>query len=213
MTIRFGLFLILASASWLSAATIYSDLGPGDSYFSIPYSSGASGGNYLAVDFVATGSGALGLISVPLSSTDTTPTGATVDLYAGSSSAPIALLETWNITLPGNFIQSPQQTIPLVTLNSVDNPLLTAGQSYWFVIEPTTDGVFWAINNQNVIGTIWYGDALGSLQSYPVDDLPAQAIDVEGTPEAVSGSLFGLGCGLLALYSLRKRSSSVCGND
>jgi hypothetical protein len=206
MTIRKGLMLIWLSAGWLSADTIYSNLGPGDSYQSTPWSSGASGGDYLGINFVATGGGALADILVPLSSVGSAPASVDVGLYAGSPSLPGELIESWTPTLPGNFISSPGQTIPLVTLTSIGSPLLTAGQEYWFIVAPTADGVVWSVNSQGVAGGLWFGFSLGTLQSFMPDGAVAQAIDVESTPEPSSGTLFGLSCGLLfALYALRTR--------
>jgi hypothetical protein len=190
--------MILAMAQYVSGNTLYSDLGPGDSYHSIPWGSGASGGNYMGFNFIASSTGSLGSILVPFTSVGTLPASADISLYADSSSMPGPLLETWTVMLPRNALNNPTFTIPLFTLTSVENPILTVGQEYWLIVAPTPAGVAYADNDQGVPGGLWFGFTLGSLQEL---NGTALAMRVEGVPEPSDLTLFGIGGGSLLILS------------
>jgi hypothetical protein len=202
--------LTLAMAQCIFGNTLYSDLGPGDSYQSIPWGgSGASGGNYMGFSFVASGSGSLNSILVPFASVGALPASVQISLYADSSSAPGLLLETWTALLSGNPIHTPNQTIPLLTLTSIENPILTAGQEYWLIVAPTLEGVGYAANSQGVPGNLWFGFNLGSLQKL---EGTALAMRIEGVPEPGSLTLFGVGgVSLMALGCIRRAAIAKAG--
>jgi hypothetical protein len=198
------LLCLLLTTSIGYAGSLYSNVGPnGDSYQTLLGASGASGGNYLAMKFVAGASGTLRAIFVPIESLGVAPALATLALYADQAVAPGALLEAWNLTIPGSTLSNPDPTIPLKELMSSASRQLMQGQSYWFVASPTIDGLIWAGNGRGVNGRFWYGFSLDALDEFPSDS-PELAIRVEAVTEPAKEVLFAFGLGVLLLGARRR---------
>ena len=178
--------LVFGVASPCLAGSIYSNLGPGDSF--IINRDFETNFDFMATTFVATGGGVLGDIRTSLFSLDSP---VDLGLYTDSGDKPGALLESWSATVPG---------FPgiLTTITSVQNPLLAAGAQYWFVIALTDaqrNKVAWYQNNQGVAGGVWAGPSLDHMLEFEPDS-PAPAIELDSTasapvPEPTSGVLVG----------------------
>lgn len=179
----------------LCADTIYTNLGPADSWNGF---AAYNGGSYFGTTFTATTSGILTSVLIPVQTNTGSAQADTVGLYEDVSEQPGALLESWTALLPpgGNIP-------PLTDLTSLNHPVLVAGAQYWLVIEGSTAGVIWDFNNQSVQGGIWTGLSLNQMtQDFPFD--AEAAIQVNGTtvPERRSAVL----CGLIFVFlRIRRR--------
>jgi hypothetical protein len=189
----------------LSAGTLYSNLGPGNTFGGSTYGCGSGCGGFFSTTFTTTAGGQLASIQVPLFN----PNGAvnvTVGLYTNSGGEPGTPLESWTIALT----TSPQ----LITINSVATPTLSSGTQYWFVITlPGGNAVInWPQNSQNVLGGAWNGATLtGQTQSN--NGSPTPAIQLLSPPPAgtpLPSTLLLTLCGLaltgLVGFGLRKRN-------
>ena len=192
------LALGFAGASPCHAGTLYSNLGPGDTF--IINQEYDTNFDFMATTFVTTGGGSLGNLRTSLFSLDSP---VDLRLYTDSGGQPGALLESWSATVPG---------FPglLMTLPSDQHPLLSANTQYWFVIALTNaqkDKLAWYQNNQGVAGGIFAGNSLNGFLEF-VPDSPAPAIELNSTsstpvPEPASGVLVGT---LLLIASPRRRT-------
>jgi hypothetical protein len=185
----------------LSAGVIYSNMGagfPGDSpaFF-------ASTTLFFGTTFTTSGGGSLLNVSTDLSASQTSPIVAA--LYTNSSGQPGTLLESWSIMVP--IIVKPPPIPPLTTFASVLNPLLSSGTQYWFVMTTATNNtIYWAENDTAVNGGVWGGTSLTTLGQVS-SGLPTPGIQLNATPEPVSGWL--LASGTLVLMVLRRLSKSA----
>ncbi|MGH9353640.1 MAG: PEP-CTERM sorting domain-containing protein [Terriglobia bacterium] len=198
---------IVVAVAPLSASAIYSNLGPGQSYLSAGFFS-SSGSNplYQGTEFIATSSANLSTVLVPVESTDGL---LTFGLYSDSSGTPGTLLESWSsVTVPTNF-----STFSLTTLTSVVNPLLSSGDTYWFLSSTVpSDGprsLGWESNNQSIAGGLWAGSSpTGLSQVNPASPAPAIELDsatsTSTTPEPASWLM--VAAGLIGSLYWRRRS-------
>lgn len=128
------LMLIFGSAGAAQGAVLYSNLGPGDSYFTsagtYPVWNLSSGGFiHRAASFTVPGSGTVQFGSAELGfHLQNGSNSANVRLAADASGLPGSTIESINITLP-----APSATPGLVTATSATNPTLTAGSTYWII--------------------------------------------------------------------------------
>jgi hypothetical protein len=205
-TLLLGLSLALAATTPARAgATIFSNLGAGDSY------NGATGWTLGSPDpndyfvsasaFTSPGNYELGTIEVAAGLVRGTNS-LTISLDADSGGNPGALIESFTISgaMPAFGSVSSGN---LVLATSVLNPLLTAGTQYWVVLSVPNDGNTWAAWNWNSIG-----DTGGFAQSDNGSPLiggtnTRSAMRITAIPEPASVVLAGtslvvlLGCGLL----------------
>jgi hypothetical protein len=176
--------------SELHAAVIYSNLGAGDSFIiNREYDVNS---NFMATPFVTSDGGNLADIRTPLFSLNDP---VTLGLYTDSSGIPGTLLESWSAIVPG----IPGQ---LVTLASVQNPLLSADTQYWFVVTVTQAqrlNLAWYQNSQGFLGGIFESNDFKHWLQF-VPDSPAPAIEltsIASVPEPRASML--LAGGLLIL--------------
>ena len=216
-------WLTIASAVWLagsftSTATlpgqtvIYSDFGPGFSY---------STATVWGVEGASVSGGYRGQAQFFTPSFNCTLSYFELATYHSSGSrlsnfflaqdngagAPGAILESFtNVTTPTG----------LLTLNSVLDPVLTAGTQYWLCMEPGADTSLngWYFNNQNVQSGFAFERSEWSWAPIPAPAPPSGTFQVVGipvpTPEPSAASLLVFGviglCGLRAIPSAHCRS-------
>jgi hypothetical protein len=195
------------TAGLLSATTIFTNLGPGQSYNNSGYTTSSGSSTPVTFTdgtvFTATASGSLQDILVPIANTIGP---LTFGLYSDSSGHPGALLEQWSsVAVPSSLAN-----IPLLTLTSVVHPGLLSGGIYWFVDSGLTGGPFpagmgWDQNNQGVLGGIWVGSLPVLTQIFSTFLAPAIQLDAVSTPEPTTWLL--LGSGLFGLAAWRRRKS------
>jgi hypothetical protein len=210
---KFKLTLLTVASTFFAgssfAGVIYTNLGPGYSYGGAYTAAGGTGVIQFGTTFTATNSGPLSQVLVPVG--DDPLKILTFDLYSDNGAGqPGALLEEWsNIAVP--------QFTALVTLESVVDPLILAGDAYWFTATsqniPANGinfGLQWADSPVLSGGGIWAPDGTGGwaneFNSPPnVENQAAIELDTP-TPEPGSWALFGFGLAtVLAKY--RRRSS------
>jgi hypothetical protein len=194
-TVYLTLLSSLMAAAPLCADTLYSDLGPGDSWNG---SSAYDAGAFLGTTFTVATSGFLENILLPVESNADFANIDSVGLYADSSGKPGTLLESWAALLPAEG-----NVPPLTDLTSLENPLLTAGTQYWLVVDAPLSGVMWDLNDQGVDGGAWSGASLnGMSQLFPADATPA--IEVTSMPEPSSAVFCGIAFLGLIVFRLRR---------
>jgi len=143
--------------------------------------------------FVATASGNLASIATLLAQSKALPL--SIGLYADSSGKPGQLLETWSVSVP----TSNQSSVPpLTTLVSVQQPLLSAGTKYWFVVNQgrTANTTYWWPNDQGVRGGLWLtaGSTL-NLLSQAFTTLPTPGILLNTQSAVRSGVMAHIAAG------------------
>jgi hypothetical protein len=188
------------------ADTLYSDLGPGNTW--IVNREYESDFDLMAAPFVTTGSGKLGDIVTPLFSLHNP---VDLSLYTDSGDRPATLLESWSITVP---------SFPgiLTTIPSVANPFLSADTQYWLVFPLTSllkNNLAWYENNQGVTGGIWAGDNLNGLLNF-VPASPAPAVQLNSlaptsVPEPASAVTLAIVFALLMISRAASRVLSAIG--
>jgi hypothetical protein len=199
-------FICLLPGHLSATSIIYNDFGePGNTA-----SSGfwIDSGTYIGTTFTATGSGDLSSVLLDVESLGGSVS-QSMGLYSNVSGEPGSLLESWTVTVPANSYP----TVSPITLTSVGNLSLTAGTTYWFVIDDGAQQDFWLQNNQSVSGGSWAGDSLTDLsQISPGAGTPVIQLDASSvvTPEPASGMLLLLGfavfVGLRRLQSCNRLS-------
>ncbi|MEX2114320.1 MAG: hypothetical protein WD845_14095 [Pirellulales bacterium] len=186
-------FATLCWPATASAEIVFDTFGPGDSYDEdFKY----SGGSF---QFQPTESGSLKSIAVALGrpSTETTQTNfgivEEVDLNV------FILLESWVI---------PNETPPLpspgavVSFDSVVQPTLLVGHSYWLSMDSSFPGSLWFFNDQGIVGKRSGSDIISTLPAFRV----------EVVPEPSAGSLLVVGVLLLAVVRAWRSSAEVPGS-
>jgi len=186
----------------LSAAAVYNNLGAGNTFGGTAAS--ATGVTYLGTTFTTTGGGALASILVPVSDTFS-PLNFT--LYADAGGVPGTLLETWSLAV--------SSSVQLVTLTSVQHPVLSAGGKYWLLLSTLGGTMQWAFNNQNVFGGYFTGNSLPAL-SVNAPTGPALAIQVAVADPAVTPlpptlvlTFSGMLLTSLLLFAMRRKLRTV----
>ena len=146
-----------------TTTVLYTNLGPGRSYKPTGYwTSPSAGAATVGVTFTATATGPMGTALLAVGSVNGS---LMFDLYAdcspsgGCTGAPGALLESWTgVSVPstGYDASSQRWALPLITLTSAVNPVLSAGRTYWLLATgnattvPNTVSVFW---DRGIVGT------------------------------------------------------------
>jgi hypothetical protein len=202
------------------ADTVYSNLGPGSSYYSTGPSAVESG-QYVASDFtVAPGSGYdLTEIEIAVALEDSfgNPNSVTVQLMSNAGGSPGTVLGSWvlnNVPSYTNTAITPAQTITGIT-----GIALTAGTAYWLEASAGDILAVWDPNNTGALDDVAYSYNQGS--TWIVDSGEGnEAFAIFGTPESAtpapepsSLSLLLLGLGVLGLVSLWRRALSSIGLD
>lgn len=165
-----------------SASIIYSSDGTATPGFTNTAGFGGPFAPNVAMRFVASTSGVLSTITVPLSMV--APNSSVVfQLLADMGGAPGVVLDSFTFTVPG----SPT----LLTANSTSHPLLTAGAAYWIESGWTMQQrVLWFDANPVASGTVW--SSTGGVETDQA--LAAFALQsATQVPEPSEGVLFAAG--------------------
>ena len=182
-----------ATASVLFTSFIGSDAG-GDT----------TNSTFEGLQFTATASGQLWQVifqGFPLDSAN--PVTWPLTLYQDAGGEPGVALETWNVS---NLSSAALR----VTLDSVVQPTITAGQTYWLVLQNTTPGTVadmgWEVYNGTTLGyDIGQSDALNSMaNAFP--GTPGAGLELDSVPEPASSALIGAGCLLLLAMAWRRKA-------
>jgi len=162
--------------------------------------------DYEGIQFTATGSGSLFQVLVsPFAFGATNPVTWPLTLYTDSAGEPGTALETWDISVTGSGV------VPII-VTSVVQPMITAGDVYWLVVQNTTPGSITAMGWENYsgdLGGFWIGDfnTLNSMiQVFPTEGLAGAELTT--TPEPGSSILLVAG-GLILLGIARMRKALV----
>jgi len=196
------------SSAW-GSVTIYSNLGPGDTYDTLVHGIMGPpwGGISYAIPLSFTASGDLILeqveVAVSLKEGDNQ---INVAIMTDVGNLPGAVIESWSLVgAMGLFGTNP----PLVVATSVVQPALSPGTQYWLAVSAT--GATWAYWHQNITGDV-------GLIAYTMSSGPWQtgggyrgAARVTGSPivpapGAISLVLIGLGA--LRLRRHRRQSAA-----
>jgi hypothetical protein len=202
--------LSIAAAGLASADVLFSNLGPGDSY-NVGSGPVINEDQWIAADFVASASGSLTSIRIPLSSVSPVDAINLVIQLRGPGPDPNGtLLESWE--LPPTEI-TPFPGSSLETLISTLNPTLVGGTSYWLraQVTPLGENYLW---NLNVIGDLFSG-AVSTNQGatwvvISTGETAAPAFEVNANvnqaavPEPSSAALLGMAAAGV-LFTIRRR--------
>lgn len=206
-TLQSVLLLCLAASHPAAANVLFTNLGPGDSYntnlFDGYVTANSANPFSVATDFTATATGSLGTLLLPISDDNGY---VSLGLYTDSSGQPGTLLEGWtDISVP-----TTRTDIPLLSVTSLLNPVLSIGITYWLVvtspatispIPPSSPALGWDASNQVSTGGIWVGNfAFPTPLSQAFPDSPAPAIELEATPEPATWIM--LACGLIVVVTM-----------
>ncbi len=110
------------------------------------------------------------------------------------SGAPGSILESFtNVTTPSGYL----------TLNSVLDPLLTAGTQYWVCMEPATSTSYngWYFNNQNVLANSAFERSEWGWSSFGPTKAGTFQVAAVPVPEPSTACLLALGA--INIYRLR----------
>lgn len=213
---RFTLFItaILTFAPCVQAVQppvfVYNSFGPGNTYTT--YAdwgvSGASGpGGFVghAESFVPTVSGNLEALQVAVGQLSSGTGLANFFVAANSGGTPGVKLESFM-----NVLASPSSSSSLlVTMNSITQPLLQAGTTYWLCAEPAqnTTAIGWFVNNQGYSNEYAQESPPGMWTSAPVTIGANGVFDVSviPVPEPSIVGLAILGSGFVSICRLRRR--------
>jgi len=175
--------------SYAQAVVIYSNLDPDVTFVAnISYFSNYDAVQFLGTSFVASGPGELSQILAPVSGPEF-PVG--FGLYSDTAGEPGNLLESWLVQLP-EYTEFPSSVYTFV---SVNHPSLSAGDSYWFVADPS--GIAWSANNLGILGGASVGGSFNALSNGGEVLNPTPAIELDSLPEPSSILVIGgAACGL-----------------
>jgi hypothetical protein len=184
----------LPSLTFAGSIILYNNITgsyPGDVGVAGDYSSTT---DYFATVFTATATGAVSQIMVGIENDDATVIPAALYLDNGSGE-PGTQLETYMVSVPASMA--------LVTINSLTNPILTSGDTYWLVFGPGAGGMEWAQNDTGADGLPWGGSSPTTLTD--ARTFFADGIEVTGTSSAPEpGTAVLLAAGVAGLAGLRR---------
>jgi hypothetical protein len=193
-----AVFAMLAGRAEASPIVLYDNFGPGQSYdtgdsWAVDSAPGYSGG--LAVSFTPATTVTFDAVLLPLDYFTGT-NNVVVNLRPDVSGQPGAIsLESFSLT---GLIPAPASTV--YQLNSVSNPVLNAGTTYWIAAFPGSSATEtgWLWNSTGALGFSGTGDGGNTWTVTDSPGYPAPALEVLGnqvsTPEPSSlAMLAGLG--------------------
>jgi len=168
MTTLLLVLTAIASIMWpvsaSAAAIVFDTFGPGDSYDTdFKYSSGQ------AFLFEPTQSGPLVSISVALGRPSTETTQTSFSLVEEVSPNVFSLLESWIIPNETPPLPSPGA---LVSFDSVVQPALLVGHSYWLGMGFAFPESLWFFNDQGIVGKRSGSDIISALPAFRVTVVP-----------------------------------------
>ena len=196
----FSSVVLLSFAVAANADVMFSDLGPSDSFAGSAFGFGPI--LLTGSSFTPTLTGSLDSIELALStqSASPDPTGTQVILAdTGLDGKPNHILETF---LTGTI---PEVASPaLLTVNSVNHPLLTTGVQYFIVVGEGPGGGWFYQNSIGDVGPVVNGVSGGPVNLFTSDE---SAFRVNGTPISSvpepAGSVFLLGIGFAGIWLQR----------
>ena len=179
-----------------TASVIFDNLGPSFVLNPVTNFYGPPQGFLFALPFVAASTDTLSSIVSPFAGGTSPASIFNFGLYSDTAGQPGALLESWNTTLPA--------VASLVTLSSSLHPSLSLGSTYWFVLSTPQDSAVWYMNGTGVVGGLWEGATLTSLNHDFTGNL-TPGLQVNGTtPEPATSMLMLGGCGIAMLLRRRR---------
>lgn len=153
--------LILAGlvlcGSALRADTIYTNFGAGQAYASGSGVNVADGTNDYSVAEEFTPGANYDLTSVEfVATTQNASNSVTVGIYADNSGVPGATaLESFTYTPPSGPLGTLGNLVPVISVSSVLNPELLAGNNYWLVMDGApSESLFWDQNSSGTFGLV-----------------------------------------------------------
>jgi hypothetical protein len=139
----------------------------------------------------------------------------TFQLRADASGTPGAVLESWTASVPGyNCLGNPSPR-SLTTLPSVQNPVLSAGATYWFMIQLTLEPeqIDWYYNDTGLTGPeyIYSSGQTSLLPGYPAPGMIVQSMQPSSVPVPVLGdfALIALAAMLSVLGAFRIHMNNI----
>ena len=201
--------LSIAAAGLASADVLFTNLGPGDSY-NVGSGPVINEDQWIAAKFVASASGSLTSIRIPLSNVTAVDANLVIQLRGPGPDPNGTLLESWELP-PSEITPFPGSS--LETLISTLNPTLVGGTSYWLraQVTPLGENYLW---NLNVTGDLFSGavstnqGATWVVISPGVTAAPAFEVNANVNPAAVpepsSAVLFGTAVAGV-VFTIRRR--------
>jgi PEP-CTERM motif len=190
---------------------LFNDYGPAYTYdtvnaYGVSGSSSSPGSDVPAMEFTPVNSGAVGSVAFGINLISGTNS-VTFKLMTNNGGVPGSVLESYSfVNQMGSF---GKQNSPLIA-NSVLNPTLAAGTSYWMVAVPGATDTYaaWNWNNQSVTGDVM-GSGDGGSTWHNDGTLSLGAFEVLAAPEPSSFALLGLAltAGAAGRWWQRRRQS------
>jgi hypothetical protein len=185
----------------------FNDFGPGFSYMCctglVAFGSSFNGESFEAANlFTAAASGSVSEIDVALG-VISGDGGTTVSLWSNANGSPGTELGSWSGTSTEPF----GQCCSVLTISGLAGPSLTAGQTYFVVIDPDPSTSFgWNWNNQGVTGRVEQS-ADGGATWGPGNIQALSAFEILGEPGSMPepAAMLLLGAGLLCLAARGSR--------
>ena len=210
MTVVIGLFLIGVAVTPAPAdSVIFSNLGPGDSYtnavWAVGYPFNGLLGDYVIASGFTVGATSMSLSTIQVAAgLESGPNTLTINLDADAGGIPGATLESFTITGAMPAVGSVSSG-NLVVATSVLDPLLTAGSSYWVVLNaPSPTFVGWNLNSTGDMGAFYYTRG-GKVVLSGTQSQGAMLITGLAVPEPSSLVLAGIGAVVILGCGLRRR--------
>ena len=189
---------LIVPAQAFAGVVFFSDMGPG---FPADAPEGfAPDLPFDGVSFVANTTGVLTQIQVALHAENGNSQSGGWGWYADSGGEPGTLLESLMVPVTGGEV---------ATVNSVVNPVLTAGDTYWFVLlNPAPTSLNWLGNDEGVPGGVWDGSTLTTITGDPTKAAAAIELTGNGTgvPEPSAAGMLAIGALALLVVKVSRRA-------